>query len=164
MEQNAMSILLFIRCLPLLQSLRRPAGTSAAEFALAKTTQTRINLPIFAVLKTNETINITIYAPKCLCEMSLEQEKNYARYLFKPLYNPRVDLIKFSGSFAKYFSRGRIPPFTGDFSGSPGLWHATLHPEYFLTFHYTCCLSTLPNYLDVICRNGCVSLNQNLRK
>lgn len=113
--------LAFIRCLSLLQSLQRLAGTSATEFALAKTTQTWINSPIFAVLKTNKTINIMTSAPKCLCEMSLEQEKNYARYLFRSLYNPRIDLIKVSSSFAIHFSRARIPPFTGDFSGSPAL-------------------------------------------
>lgn len=110
-----MPILLFIRCLSLLQSLQRLAQTSATEFALAKTTQTWINSPVFAVLKTNKTSNIMTSAPKCSCEMSLKQENNYARYLFKSFYNPRIDLIKVSGSFTTYFSRARIPPFRRDF-------------------------------------------------
>lgn len=46
-------------------------------------------------------------APKCLCEMSLEEEKNYVRYLFKSLYNPRVDLIKVSGNFATLFQQSQ---------------------------------------------------------
>jgi len=116
-----MSILLFIRCLSLLQSLQILAGTSATEFALAKTMQTWIKSPIFAVLKTKTTINIMTPAPKRLCEISLEQEKNYARYLFHSLYNPRADLIKVSISSATYFSRAGIPSFMGDFSGSPAL-------------------------------------------
>lgn len=106
-----MSILLFIRCLSLLQSLQRPAETAGAEFSLAKTTQTQIYSPIFTVLK--QKYNIVTFAPKCQHEVPLKQGKNYKGYLFKSLYNQRVaDLIKVSGSFATYFNGTRIAAFT----------------------------------------------------
>lgn len=106
-----MSILLFIRCLSLLQSLQRLAGTAGAEFSLAKTTQTQIHSPIFTVLK--QKYSIMTFAPKCQPEVPLKQGKNYGGYLFKSLYNQRVvDLIKVNGSFATYFSGTGIAAFT----------------------------------------------------
>lgn len=96
--------------------------------------------------------------------MSLEQEKSYARYLLESLYNPRVDLIKVRGSFATYFSRPRIPHL-GEISLAARLFDSPQCTQgIFVTFHYICCQSILPNYVDAICRKGCLALNQNLRK